>query len=103
MERQSLDCKDRAMRGFQSQTKWNCEDDDLCKQQVSSADLNATNIKPNGNGAAIRYKYFCSGKKETNVTSKDKKNFLILYKVPRGTLFNIFKNNFYLLLNLVLH
>lgn len=67
MERQSLDCKDRAMRGFQSQTKWNCEDDDLCKQQVSSADLNATDIKPGGKGSGIRYKYSCSDKKKEKV------------------------------------
>jgi len=67
MDRQKLDCEGRAMRGFQLQTKWNCEDDDVCKKQVSSADLNATDIKPGGKGAGIRYKYSCSDKKKEKV------------------------------------
>ena len=45
MERQTLDCKDHAMRSFQLKPNWYCENDDVCKQQVSSADLNATDIK----------------------------------------------------------
>jgi hypothetical protein len=71
MERQTLDCKDHAMRGFQLKPNWYCENDDVCKQQVSSADLNGTDIKHEGKGTAIRYNYFCNDKKETSVTSKE--------------------------------
>ena len=71
MERQTLDCKDHAMRSFQLKPNWYCENDDVCKQQVSSTDLNATDIKHEGKGTAIRYNYFCNDKKETSVTSKN--------------------------------
>ena len=71
MERQTLDCKDHAIRSFQLKPNWYCENDDVCKQQVSSADLNGTDIKHEGKGTAIRYNYFCNDKKETSVTSKN--------------------------------
>ena len=64
MDRQTLDCEDRAMRGFQLQTKWNCENDDVCKKQV---DVNW--VKPGSSG--IRYKYSCSDKKEKVIFSKE--------------------------------
>jgi hypothetical protein len=59
MERQILDCKDHAMRGFQLKHSQYCENDDVCKQQVP------------GESTAIRYNYFCNDKKETSVTSKN--------------------------------
>jgi hypothetical protein len=71
MERQTLDCKDHAIRSFQLKPNWYCENDDVCKQQVSSDDLNGTDIKHEGKGTAIRYNYFCNDKKETSVTSKN--------------------------------
>ena len=71
MERQTLDCKDHAMRGFQLRPNWYCENDDVCKQQVSAGDLNGTDIKHEGKGTAIRYNYFCNDKKETSVTQKN--------------------------------
>jgi len=70
MERQILDCKDHAMRGFRLKPNWNCSYDDVCTQQVSASDLNNA-IKHEDKGTAIRYNYFCNDKKETSVTSKN--------------------------------
>ena len=71
MERQTLDCKDHAIRSFQLRPNWYCENDDVCTQQVSSTDLNGTDIKHEDKGTAIRYNYFCNDKKETSVTQKN--------------------------------
>jgi len=68
MERQALDCKDHAMRGFRLKPNWYCSYDNVCTQQVSANDLNTTDIKHDGKGTAIRYNYFCNDKKETSVT-----------------------------------
>ena len=69
MERQHVDCKDHAMRGFRLIPNWNCDDDTTCKSQVGQNDRNAS-IKHNNKSTAIRYHYKCDAKKEPTVTQK---------------------------------
>lgn len=70
MERQHVDCKDHAMRGFHLIPNWNCDDDTTCKSEVGQNDRNAS-IKHQGKSTAIRYHYKCDAKKQPTVTQKE--------------------------------
>ena len=70
MERQHVDCKDHAMRGFHLIPNWNCDDDTTCKSEVGQNDRNAS-IKHQGKSTAIRYHYKCDAKKQPTITQKE--------------------------------
>ena len=70
MERQHVNCKDHAMRGFRLIPNWNCGDDTTCKSQVGKNDRDAS-LKHNNKSTAIRYHYKCDAKKQPTVTQKE--------------------------------
>ena len=70
MERQHVDCKDHAMRGFRLIPNWNCDDDTTCKSEVGQNDRNAS-LKHNNKSTAIRYHYKCDAKKQPTITQKE--------------------------------